>query len=475
MRQQNPFHKKNRKPQFAGQFYPGTEQALNSMLKQLFDQAKEPVMRETPPRAIIAPHAGYVFSGGVAASAYKQVPEDHRYKTIFIIGSSHRFHFSGAAVFTAGNYKTPLGEIRVDKKPANDLIKKESLFIHHPEAHEYEHSLEVQLPFLQYRLSYDFSIVPIIMGTHDPAECKKIARALEPYFKPDNLFVISTDFSHYPAYEDAVQNDDRTAGAICSNDPERLLSVIRQNSQKMISHLATSLCGWTSVLTLLHLTQNKNVEIRKIEYRNSGDAALYGEKDRVVGYWALAVFDKESPLHLTTGEQKELLDKARRAIEQFVRTGKRDKPEPPRLPGKLQQQLGVFVSIYINKELRGCIGSFAKDKSLNDLVQQMAVSAACDYRFDGLRQEELEHMTIEVSVLSPLKKIRSIDEIKPGIHGIYIKKDHHSGTFLPQVAQKTGWNTEEFLSRCSRDKAGIGENGWKDAEIFTYEAFVFQG
>jgi MEMO1 family protein len=475
MRHQDPSQQKNRISFFAGKFYPGTTQALNSQLKQLFDRAKKPERSASPPRSIISPHAGYVFSGEVAASAFNQIPEGHSYNKIFIIGSSHRFHFNGAAVFSSGNYETPLGEVVVDTDLAEDLTHTEDLFMLYSEAHEYEHSLEVQLPFLQYKLPHDFSIVPIVMGTHDPAECKRIAQALEPYFTPDNLFVISTDFSHYPGYEDAVQNDRRTANAICSNDPEQLLRVIRQNSQKKINHLATSLCGWTSVLTLLYLTQNKNLEFKKIKYQNSGDQAPYGDKERVVGYWALAVFDKEMPLQLTEKEQKELLKKARNAISQFVCTGKREKPEPPRSPGILQQHLGVFVSIYINNELRGCIGNFAKNNPLNDLAQQMAVSAACDYRFDGIKQEELDHMSIEISVLSPLKRVRSIDEIKPGIHGIYIKKNHHSGTFLPQVAQKTGWNTEELLSRCARDKAGLGPEGWKDAEIYTYEAFVFRG
>jgi len=474
MMQENWYKQKNRIPAFAGQFYPGTEQALKNQLKQLFDSAKATPGERAPLRAIIAPHAGYVFSGQVAASAFNQIPENHIYQKIFIIGSSHQYHFNGAAVFNAGNYETPLGDVRVDTDLATSLVNAENLFTPNSEAHEYEHSLEVQLPFLQYKLQHNFSIVPIVMGTHDPAECKKIAEALEPYFTPENLFVISSDFSHYPEYEDAVEVDLSTANAICSNDPEHLLAVIREHRQKKINHLATSLCGWTSVLTLLYLTQKKNMEFKKIEYQNSGDKAPYGDRDRVVGYWALAAFEKEMPLQLTKEEQKELLEKARNAIGQFVRTGKREKPQAPRSQGALQQPLGAFVSIYINKKLRGCIGSFAKENSLNDLVQQMAVSAACDPRFHAPAPDELDDMQIEISVLSPLKKIDAIDEIKPGTHGIYIKKGFQSGTFLPQVAKKTGWSLEELLGHCARDKAGLDWNDWKDAEIFTYEAYVFQ-
>jgi hypothetical protein len=135
----------------------------------------------------------------------------------------------------------------------------------------------------------------------------------------------------------------------------------------------------------------------------------------------------------------------------------------------------VFVSIYVKGELRGCIGNFAQEETLNDLIQRMAVSAACDHRFKNLQPDEADDMELEISVLSPLQKIESVAEIEPGKHGIYIKKGLNSGTFLPQVAKKTGWNLEEFLGHCARDKAGFSWDGWKDAEIYTYEAFVFRG
>lgn len=133
------------------------------------------------------------------------------------------------------------------------------------------------------------------------------------------------------------------------------------------------------------------------------------------------------------------------------------------------------MSIYIENELRGCIGSFAQKKPLNELVQKMAVSASCDGRFDTVKPEELDKMELEISVLSPLKKIKSKDEIELGKHGIYIINGSFKGTFLPQVATKTGWNVEEFLGHCSRDKAGIGWDGWKKADLFTYEAVIFKG
>lgn len=465
----------NRAPFFAGKFYPGSKPALKKLLEELFNHARELSGNSSQLRAIVSPHAGYVYSGHVAASAFNQIPEGKTFQRVFILASSHQFHFRGAAVFDSGNYETPLGEIKVDTELAKTLVESNELFMQYPEAHEYEHSLEVQLPFLQYKLKNDFLLVPLVLGTQHPSDCMRLARALEPYFTPDNLFVVSTDFSHYPEYEHAELVDSLTATGICGNDPEKLLKTLEENKKKKINNLATSLCGWTSVLTLLFLTKDKNLEFKKIEYRNSGDITPYGDKDRVVGYWALTVCEKEMAFSVTDEEQREMLDKARKSITKFIKTGSSEPPEPPQTSGIMQQQTGVFVSIYINHELRGCIGSFAREKILNDLVQQMAVSAACDYRFESPKPAELDKMEIEISVLSPLKKIDSIDEIKLGIHGIYIKKDSYSGTFLPQVATKTGWDIEQFLGRCARDKAGIGWEGWKDAEIFVYEAFIFRG
>jgi MEMO1 family protein len=465
----------NREPFVAGKFYPGTESVLKKQLRELFAAANQMDEPQKPPQALISPHAGYVFSGRVAASAFNQIPENAAYERIFVLASSHQFLFGGAAVFISGNYKTPLGEVKVDTELARELIESDEIFRDYDEAHENEHSLEVQLPFLQYKLKNDFLLVPIILGTNNPADAEKIAKVLAPYFTPENLFVISTDFSHYPEYDDAVDNDLTTAKAICSNNPKKLLKVLEENKRKKISHLATSLCGWTSVLTLLFLTQNKNLEYKKIEYQNSGDAEFYGDKDRVVGYWAMAVFEKEKPFVVSEEEQKELLQKARKAIVRFLEDGKRGTPEPPNSGGILNQIAGVFVSVYVNGELRGCIGNFANDETLNNSVQRMAVSATCDCRFENLQKDDLDNMELEISVLSPLKKIKSVNEIELGKHGIYIKKGLNSGTFLPQVAIKTGWSLEEFLGRCSRDKAGLGWDGWKNAEVFIYEAMVFRG
>jgi MEMO1 family protein len=468
---------KTREAQFAGQFYPGNKNALARQLEELFEQAGNLTTvspSNQPLQALIVPHAGYIFSGLVAAAAYHQIPENAVYKRVFVLASSHRYSFNGAAVFSTGNYKTPLGEVKVDTLLLKELLNSSDLFTEYNEAHENEHSLEVQLPFLQHKLGNNFLLVPIILGTHEPETCKKIAHKLQPWFTDENLWVISSDFSHYPEYDNANKVDNLTATAICSNKPEKLQTVLKENRKLNITNLATSLCGWTSVLTLLYITETREYEFEKIMYQNSGDSKNYGGKNRVVGYWAIAVYRKSDTFSISKEERKELLEKARNSISMFVNTGKKENPVPSFSSGILNENMGVFVSIYINGKLRGCIGGFAQEKKLNDLVQQMAVSASCDRRFTAVKPEELENMELEISVLSPLKKIDSGKEIELGKHGIYIKKEFSSGTFLPQVASKTGWNLEEFLGHCSRDKAGIGWDGWKTAEIYTYEAIIFR-
>lgn len=467
-------NKKNRKAAFAGKFYPGTKQELATQLKNLFEQAK-PLKKYSTLRALIVPHAGYVFSGGVAASSYNQIPANVEYKRVFILASSHRYHFAGASVYSSGNYLTPLGEIKVDTELTSQLVNSSPLFSDNTEPHLFEHSIEVQLPFLQHKFGDSILLVPIILGTGNADDCKKIADVLRPWFTPENLFVISTDFSHYPNYNDANKVDYITARAICSNQSKHMLEVLEKNKKMHIKNLSTSLCGWTSVLTLIYLTEKEKIGYKKIDYQNSGDSKLYGERDQVVGYWAIAVFNEPETFSISEEEKRELLAKARSSITRFVETGRKGDPEPSGSNSILNESAGVFVSVYVNGELRGCIGNFAAEDTLNDQVQSLAVSAACDRRFENVKIEELDNMELEISVLSPLKKIKSPGEIELGKHGIYIKKGYNTGTFLPQVAAKTGWSLSEFLGHCSRDKAGLGWDGWKSAELFTYEAYVFRG
>lgn len=463
---------KNRKAAFAGKFYPETKSALEKELTSLFAIAQQRDENTPPLQALISPHAAYVFSGKVAASAFQQIPEDAHYKRVFVLASSHQFHFKGASVYTQGNYETPLGEIEVDTDLGNTLNTSSEMFHNNSEAHSVEHSLEVQLPFLQYRLKHPFKLVPILLGTNRASDCKKLAKALRPYFVMENLFVISTDFSHYPCYSDANKLDRISAKSICQNNPEALLETLAKNRALAIPNTVTSLCGWTSVLTMLYLTKGNKYQLTQIDYQNSGDTKFYGDKKQVVGYCAIAVFRKDIPFVISQKERAEIIKIARQSITSYLKTGKKGNAPSPKSDGILQHKIGAFVSVYVKGNLRGCIGGFAQNKSLNILLHEMAISAVCDRRFPSVKQEELEDLTLEVSVLSPLKKIQSANEIELGRHGIFIRDGLNTGTFLPQVAKQANWGLGEFLGHCSHDKAGLDWEGWKTAELFTYEAII---
>jgi hypothetical protein len=466
----------DRQPAVAGQFYASNPAQLKNDLAILFSKAMP--TGHSNVLALISPHAGYVFSGEVAASSFNQLDPDKQYDNIFILASSHRMSFDGASIYTSGNYKTPLGEVKVNLELARKLVESDAVFNSKSEPHIYEHSLEVQLPFLQYHLKKEFRIVPIIVGTQQAGTCEKIAKALKPYFNDKNLFVISTDFSHYPDYADASEVDIITANAILKNSPGYLVKTLESNDEKGYENLATSLCGWTSVLSLLYMTQDRNdLAYRLVEYRNSGDAEPYGDKDRVVGYCSIVVETQQTVntgYHLSNLEKADLLNIARSTVSEYVVNGRIPDLDKNKYSDKLKQPSGAFVTLRKDGQLRGCIGRFEATEALYLIVRDMAISASTqDYRFPAVTPEEIDDLEIEISVLTPMRKISSIDEIQLGQHGIYIKKGYSSGTFLPQVATETGWTKEEFLGHCARDKAHIGWDGWKDAEIFVYEAYVF--
>lgn len=473
----------DRQPYAAGRFYSPDKDTLTKDLTQLFESCVKTFPHPTV-RAIICPHAGYVYSGKVAASAYSVIDRNTVYKNIFVIGSSHIMAFEGASVYNTGDYITPLGKLTVNKEIANGL-KKEKLFDFPVNAHLQEHSLEVQMPFIQYYLKNIPPIIPIIIATNNVNNIKKIADILRPWFTPENLFIISSDFSHYPSYKTANEVDNATANAIVSGDPKKFLDVLKKNSYINDPGLATSMCGWTSGLLLLYLAEgSRNLEFKKIDYSNSGDSK-YGNKDEVVGYNAIALIEKNSgtqtaksladEVTFSAKEKEQLISLARDNIRSLLYDKKRISVNKETLPEVFKKPYGAFVTLKINGSLRGCIGKFISSDPLYEVVLESSQSSAFeDPRFSQLTKEELPKTDIEITVLGPLRKINSIKEIVLGKHGIYIKKDFRSGTMLPQVATENNWSVEEFLGYTSRDKAGIGWDGWKDADIYIYEGIVIE-
>lgn len=473
----------DRQPVAAGRFYSADKETLTKDISGLFEScvktSPHPIVR-----AIISPHAGYIYSGKVAASAFSAIDRNTTYKNIFVIGSSHVMAFEGASVYNTGDFITPLGKLIVNKDIANSL-KKEKLFDFPVNAHFQEHSLEVQMPFIQYYFNNNPPIIPIIIATNNVDNIKKIADILKPWFTSENLFIISSDFSHYPSYKTANEVDKTTAEAIVSGDPKKFMNTLKQNSYIDDPGLSTSMCGWTSGLLLLYLAKgNSNLEFKKIDYCNSGDSK-YGNKDEVVGYNAIILTENNSGTQLTKKltdevkfsdkEKEQLISLAHDNIKSLLYDKKRIPVSMETLPEVLKKPYGAFVTLKINGSLRGCIGRFISSDPLYEVVLASSQSSAFeDPRFSALTKEELQKTDIEITVLGPLRKINNINEIVLGRHGIYIKKDFRSGTMLPQVATENNWTVEEFLGYTARDKAGIGWDGWKDADIYIYEGIVIE-
>ncbi len=449
----------------ANRFYEGNAQRLSQEVDS-FLTLHQGRSGSQQVAALIVPHAGYYYSGNVAASAYMTLDPKKQYKRIFLLGPSHHEWLNGASVNTeADYYATPLGNVRVDRETAEKLTMADSVFFYRPEAHDREHCLEVQLPFLQRRLGDVPPIVPIIISTNDFQKLKRMADALKPYFTDENLFIISSDFSHYPTYEDACEVDARTGKAIESGSVERFIETIEANARSGKLNLATSACGEFAIVTLM-LMLDRQYEVKHLMYQNSGDI---GDTDhsRVVGYHSFAIL---------RGEEKtfSLSDEEKRMLKTIAYESIKERLKVKDIPSTLHQKCGAFVSLHKHGRLRGCIGHFGEDTPLYEIVAEMARAAAFeDPRFTPVSREELDDIDIEISVLTPMRRIQSLDEFELHRHGIYIRKGYRSGTFLPQVADEVNWTKEEFVGHCSQDKAGLGWDGWKDAELYVYEAIVF--
>ena len=420
----------------ANRFYEGNPQKLSEEVAHFLSrhQAGD---TDQDVAALIVPHAGYYYSGHVAAKAFKQLNPERKYKRIFLLGPSHHAWLDGASVDTKADlYATPLGHVAVDKETAQALIEADKVFTYEEDAHAQEHCLEVQLPFLQQQLGKVPPIVPIIIATNDFGRLKQMATALKPYFNKENLFVISSDFSHYPSYEDAISIDGMTGKAIERGDVRELISTVEANAASGTSGLATSACGLFAI-------------VRKTDQQ--GDEFL-----------------------LTDEDKQQLKRIAAESIKAHFEGQKVDAQALSNGYPTLQKQCGAFVSLHKNGRLRGCIGHFGEDVPLYEIVTEMARAAAFeDPRFLSVTREEFDELEIEISVLTPMRRIYSLDEFELHRHGIYIRKGFHSGTYLPQVADEVNWTKEEFVSHCSQDKAGLGWDGWKDAELYVYEAIVF--
>jgi AmmeMemoRadiSam system protein B/AmmeMemoRadiSam system protein A len=478
-----------RKTAVAGGFYPGDKATLEQYVDALLRQADPPEIKE-PIRAIMVPHAGYVYSGPVAAYAYKEL-EGRDIQTVILLCNSHRHFLDGIAVYEKGSFETPLGQVPVDEEKIKKLLASSPKILARPGMHEGDHVLEVQLPFLQ-RVLKDFKIIPLLFGSDDPTLSDILAKSLKDIIDDKTLIVASTDMSHYPPYDNANTADRQTLQAINTGQADALDAMMKQHASEGVPNAETFLCGVSGVRTVLLLTQALGPTTPVyLKYANSGDSPA-GDKSRVVGYGAVAFVAKPSSMpaapppaaeekksmpdenDMTPQEKEELLNIARATVESYVQTKK--VPDFSPTSPALKQPLGAFVTLKENGQLRGCIGRFDASGPLYLIVQQMAISAASqDPRFRPVSADELGRLEYEISVLSPLRKIATADEITLGKHGVQISKGFNHGVFLPQVATETGWSKEEFLAELCSQKAGLPRDCWKDPtvdlQVFTADVF----
>jgi len=453
---------------FAGQFYTADPARLAAEIESYLAAAVPAAPPAGKILALIVPHAGYVYSGRTAAAAYALV-RDREIDTVVIIGPSHRAAFEGCSIWPDGGFETPLGVARVDSALAKEIAKA-SGFRFRPEAFAEEHSVEVQVPFVQKALP-KAAIVPIVMGHQTPSTIRTLAAALgKTCLSKKVLVVASTDLSHFLPKAEAQATDASTAALIRAMDTEGLIRKIEAGENIM--------CGGGPVAAVL-LLAGKAGQAR-VEILARTDSSGFGGP--VVGYLAAAVLSgtgKPGPgegdrgeYSLTPEEKAELLRLARASVTEFI--GSRVVIEDASGQAKFLEPRGVFVTLTKGGDLRGCIGFIEPVAPLGQAVIRAAIYAATeDPRFPPVRPAELRDLKFEISVLTPVREISDPREVTVGRHGLIIARDGLKGVLLPQVPVENKWDRETFLEQASL-KAGLPRDAWRQgAKLYVFEAIVF--
>jgi AmmeMemoRadiSam system protein B/AmmeMemoRadiSam system protein A len=452
----------------AGTWYPADPEELSAMVDG-FLEAVTPV--DGQPIAMVVPHAGYVYSGPVAAYAFKQL-EGGPYDVAVIIAADHQPPLSDPiSVWAEGGFETPLGVVPVDVELAQALVAADPRIVPDQAPEQGEHVIEIELPFLQ-RVCPACRILSVLMGRDDADSVAALTDALLSVLPGRRAVVIaSSDLSHYPAYSDARAVDGATLAAIETGDP----ALVRQTTQGLMqagfANLATCACGEAPILVAMQVAHGLGADTTTIlRYANSGDTPN-ADRGQVVGYGAVMFWHYDPPA-LDHARQQQLLSLARTAIAGYLQAG--HMPEYRTDDPDLNRRSAAFVTLKQGDELRGCIGHLQADMPLYQRVQDMAVAAATsDPRFPSLTAEELDAVTIEISVLSPPRRVTDVQQIEVGVHGLVILSGGRQAVLLPQVPVEQGWDRQEFLDNLCL-KAGLFPNCWNEsATLYTFTAVVF--
>lgn len=447
-----------RPPAVAGLFYRD-DAGLASEVRRYIDAG---VTSALVPRAIIVPHAGYVYSGPVAGSGYRALANlDRAVRRVYLLGPAHRVYTRGVAAPSHRAFATPLGEVAVDRACIERFVDAFD-FVHvDDDPHREEHSLEVQLPFLVAALD-DFTVVPLVVGDIEPSRLEALVDLM--LDDGEGLVVVSSDLSHYLGYADAKLADTDTIG--------------RMEGLKWRELGADNACGFIPVAALLACAARRGLEVSALDVRNSGDTA--GPRDAVVGYASLVVH--EPAARFDTSTRRRLLGVARDAIGQRL-AGRSVQVAVEDWPFTCARHGASFVTLTRDGELRGCIGTLEPREPLVTSVANNAVRAAFnDPRFTPLQPGELDEIAVAVSVLSPPVPMRFasqpdlLDQLRPGVDGLVLTCGRRRGTFLPSVWSQLP-TPLEFLGGLKR-KAGLSEHFWSAdirVERYTTESFGEHG
>jgi AmmeMemoRadiSam system protein B/AmmeMemoRadiSam system protein A len=443
----------------AGMFYPGDQVTLGRELLAFLDETRDAPLVPGFPKALIVPHAGYIYSGQVAAQAYALLrPATGIVKRVVMLGPCHRVAVRGLALPEATAFETPLGRVEVDEVAVAELKGMRHVVVN-AATHAQEHSLEVQLPFLQQVLK-SFKLVPLVVGQ---ATREQVAEVLDRLWGGlETLIVISSDLSHYHPYETARTIDRKTVQAIVGFRTD-------------IDHVQA--CGATPITGFLDTAKRRGMQAELLDARNSGDTA--GGRDRVVGYASFAYWDKRAGYEEEHG--RTLLGLARTSVANALKLGA--EPAIPDAPW-LKERRATFVTLLQDAKLRGCIGSLQPTRALgDDVVANAAAAALADRRFSPLGKDDLPRVEMEVSLLSAPTAVLFAEEqellatLRPGVDGVILASGDRRGTYLPQVweqipepgqflaslMQKAGIPADTRLTRCQVWRYQVRK--WKESEL----------
>lgn len=458
-------------------WYPGDPKELADSIQNYLNQVPERTTSTRQIKAAIVPHAGHRYSGKTAAYVYKAVAKQP-YNRVMLLGPSHHAAFRGASIASVDAFETPLGKVPLDRQVCDALLQSETIH-ENDDAHRPEHCLEIQLPFLQTVLP-DVKIVPLLIGYElTPEECMEIAGRIKPFLDEKTLLMISSDFTHQGANFHFIPYAPNTPlmaipPIIRALDFRAVNDILTQNLRgywQFVDRSGITICGRNAIKILLAALPAQT-SAGVLHYETSGE--ITGDYQSSVSYCAIAFYDE--PTALNESEESTLLTIARNRLSETLVKGEITdyQPDESHLTDRLKEPKGVFVTLTEHEQLRGCIGLLEPVLPLHEAVADRVLhSAFKDTRFRPVQKDEIEAIDIEISVMTPLQEVSSVDDIVLGRDGMTVEKNGKSAIYLPQVALSQGWDLTETLSHLC-EKAGMTADDWKEGCSFrTFQAQVF--